>query len=58
MKKLQRVQYEGAWATAGNETPIIWIGNYDSLVVNYENSYIQFMVYDPVAYAANIPATI
>ena len=54
----EKVQYEGAWATAGNETPIIWIGNYDSLVVNYENSYIQFMVYDPVAYAANIPATI
>ena len=42
------IEYQGAWATAGNETPIIWVGNYDKTIVNYENSYIQFNVYEPL----------
>ena len=52
------IEYEGAWATAGEETPIIWIGSYDKTVVNYENSYIRYMVFDPVNYANGIPAEV
>ena len=52
------IEYEGAWATSGEETPIIWIGNYDKMVVNYENSYIQYMVFDPVKYASGLPAEV
>lgn len=53
-----RINYEGAWASAGEETPIIWIGNYDPLVVNYETSYIKYMVYDPVQEANDSAAII
>ena len=52
------INYEGAWAVAGDETPIIWIGSYDKLIVNYENSYIQYMVFDPVNYANGMPAEV
>ncbi len=38
-----------AWADATLDEPIIWIGQYDSTVINYENAYIQYMVYDPQA---------
>lgn len=40
--------YELAWAEADNNEPIIWLGDYDSTIINYENSYIQYMVYDPI----------
>lgn len=43
------VYYQAAWAEQNNDTPIIWLGKYDELIVNYETSYIEFMVYDPVA---------
>ena len=45
------IEYEGAWASSGIDDPIIWIGKYDDLIVNYENSYIYYMVYDPVSYS-------
>ena len=44
----ETIEYQGAWASAGDETPIIWVGNYDKTIVNYENSYIQFNVYEPL----------
>ncbi|MBQ5475518.1 MAG: hypothetical protein IIT65_12765, partial [Lachnospiraceae bacterium] len=50
--------YEGAWASADDDTPIIWIGGYDSTVVNYENSYIYYMVYDPISYRSGLPAEV
>lgn len=52
------IEYEGAWATSGKETPIIWIGGYDKTVINYENSYIYYMVFDPVNYANGMPAEV
>ncbi|MBO7080178.1 MAG: hypothetical protein J6W64_10375 [Bacilli bacterium] len=33
---------------AGATTPIVWIGNYDPVIVNYEYSYIKYMIYDPL----------
>ena len=41
------ITYQCAWVTRGDTAPIIWIGNYDETVVNYEYSYIKYMVYDP-----------
>lgn len=52
------ITYEGAWAAAGDDTPIIWIGQYDPVIVNYENSYIYYMVFDPVNYRNGLPAEI
>jgi len=45
----QPIVFEAAWASSGIDTPVIWIGKYDPLVINYENSYISYMVYDPVS---------
>jgi len=48
-----------AWADIdNNDSPIVWIGNYDETVIQYENSYVQYMVLDPEAYKAGLPATI
>ncbi len=52
------IEYEGAWAAPDNETPIIWVGKYDKTIVNYENSYIYYMVFDPVNYANGMPAEV
>ena len=52
------VTYQAAWAEQGNESPIIWIGKYDKEIVNYETSYIEFMVFDPVAVSNSMPANI
>ena len=52
------ITYEGAWASADDDTPIIWVGEYDSVVVNYENSYIYYMVYDPISYRNGLPAEV
>ena len=52
------IVYEGAWAAEDDDRPIIWIGDYDSLVVNYESSYIHFMVYDPIATRNGLPTAI
>jgi len=54
-----KISFDVAWADIeNNDTPIIWIGNYDPTVINYENSYVQYMVLDPVAYNSGLPATI
>ena len=42
------ITYQCAWMSAAETTPIVWIGNYDPLIVNYEYSYIKYMVYDPL----------
>ena len=39
------ITYQCAWMSAAETTPIVWIGNYDPLIVNYEYSYIKYMVY-------------
>ena len=52
------IEYEGAWATSGETTPIIWVGKYDKKVINYENSYIYYMVFDPVSYGNGMPAEV
>jgi len=45
--------YQCAWVEEGSETPIVWIGGYDETIVNYENSYIKYMAYDPLITAGN-----
>ena len=52
------ITYEGAWAGQGETSPIIWVGSYDKTIIQYENSYIYYMVFDPVNYANGIPAEI
>ena len=51
------ITYEAAWADEGNTLPIIWLGNYNSNVINYENAYIQYMVYDPIK-GKTLPAAV
>lgn len=52
------IHFEAAWADATLDEPIIWVGQYDSTVINYENAYIQYMVYDPQADARDAAANI
>ena len=53
------IYFEIAWeGTQGEEAPIIWINDYDETVINYENSYVHYMVFDPVAYRNNLPASV
>ena len=42
------ITYQCAWMSAGATTPIVWVGNYDPVIVNYEYSYIKYMIYDPL----------
>ena len=54
-----KISFDVAWADIDNNSqPIIWIGGYDETVINYENSYVQYMVLDPEAYKSGLPATI
>ena len=54
-----KISFDVAWADVdNNDSPIVWIGNYDETVIQYENSYVQYMVLDPEAYKAGLPATI
>lgn len=41
------INYEVAWATDGENAPIIWVADYDKTVVRYENFVVQYQVYDP-----------
>ena len=41
------VIYNVAWRESGNSTPVIWFGDYDKTVINYNECLIPFMVYDP-----------
>ena len=43
----QRISFEAAWVDPTDSTPIIWIGDYDPVVIKYENASIPFMVYNP-----------
>lgn len=54
----QPIVFEAAWASSGIDTPVIWIGKYDPLVINYENSYISYMVYDPVSIQQGLSASV
>lgn len=47
------ITYQAAWTEADNNTPLIWLGDYNSLVINYENQVIPFMIYDPASQATN-----
>ena len=52
------ITFEGAWATAGIDEPVIWVGKYDPLIINYENSYISYMVYDPISIQQGLSASV
>ncbi len=54
----EQIVYQAAWASPNNDNPIIWIGSYDETIINYETSYIKFMVYDPQVATQGEPATI
>ena len=43
-----KIKYELAWADAESTMPIIWVEEYDSTVIQYENFEIKYQVYDPV----------
>ena len=43
-----KISFEAAWVDPEEDTPVIWVGTYDSTVINYENASIPFMVYNPV----------
>lgn len=42
-----RISFQAAWAEEGNDLPIVWIGDYDSTVIQYTNASIPYMVYNP-----------
>ena len=42
------ITYQCAWMNKNETTPIVWIGNYDKTIVNYNYSYIRYMIYDPL----------
>ena len=52
------ITYQCAWMSAEATTPIVWVGNYDPLVVNYEYSYIRYMIYDPLVQAGDAGAEV
>ena len=52
------ITFEAAWTEQNIDEPVIWIGKYDTLVVNYENSYINYMVYDPVSVRQGLSAPV
>jgi hypothetical protein len=39
--------YEIAVTATGNQTPIIWLGNYQDTYFNYDTIQIPFLVHDP-----------
>lgn len=39
--------FQAAWAEDGNDLPIVWLGSYDDVVVQYTNASIPYMVYNP-----------
>ena len=53
-----RISFEVAWAEDDNDTPIIWVGDYPELVINYENASIPFMVYNPEDVRNQRPSTV
>ena len=54
-----KISFDVAWEGTNNEeAPIIWINDYDKTVINYENSYVHYMVFDPEAYYNNLPASV
>ncbi|MBR2247092.1 MAG: hypothetical protein IJ880_08725 [Bacilli bacterium] len=52
------ITFEAAWTEKDIDDPVIWVGKYDSLVVNYENSYIDYMVYDPISIKQGLSAPV
>ena len=41
------VYYNVAWKNNESSTPVIWFGDYEQTVINYNECVIPFMVYDP-----------
>ena len=52
------ITFEAAWTAKDIDDPVIWIGKYDTLVINYENSYINYMVYDPISIKQGLSAPV
>ena len=42
------ITFQAAWTEANNETPLIWFGDFNTTIVNYENASIPYMIYNPV----------
>ena len=53
-----KINYQAAWADNTLDLPIIWLGEYDKEIINYESSYVNFMVYDPAAEMIGSPAEV
>ena len=45
------LSYEIAWKDAEETSPVIWIGDFNPYVVNYNEAIIPFMVYNPITEA-------
>lgn len=41
------IEFQAAWVEQGNEMPLIWFGDFDHTVINYENCSIPYMIYNP-----------
>ena len=52
------IKFEAAWAEPDNEVPIIWVGDFNSTVINYETASIPFMVYSPIEAKAGRAASV
>ena len=54
-----KIKFEAAWIEAGVNIPVIWVGDYEKTVINYENASIPFMIYSPADVAnANHSSTV
>ena len=42
-----KISFQGAWAEEGNDLPIVWIGDVSNPVIQYTNTSIPYMIYNP-----------
>lgn len=52
------ISFEASWADEEDDTPLIWIGDINPLVVQYESAIIPYMVYDIVNERNGAPTTV
>ena len=52
------ITYEIAWADPNENMPLIWVKEVPSVIVQYENCVINYMVYDPVKASTSSKATV